>query len=248
MSEDTALRYSRQISLSQIGEEGQRRLANSSVSIIGLGGLGASASLYVASSGVGNMIINDFDRVDVSNLPRQILFDPDSVGQFKTAVTAKQLKLRNPRVNITELNERLSEDDLINAVNASDAVLDCTDNFAIRTLINRVCVANRTPLISGAAIRMEGQLAVFNYSKNGSGPCYSCLYSEEDENLEDCAGQGILAPVVGTIGCMMATEAVKLLIGLDTELDRKLWAYDALAGSARTVKIQRRKDCPVCSR
>jgi adenylyltransferase/sulfurtransferase len=246
MSEDSELRFSRQLSLPQIGPTGQARLESSTVLVIGLGGLGSTASLYAANSGIGHLLINDFDRVDVTNLPRQILFSPVNVGEFKTVATARALKARNPDLDVTELNHRLVEAELSEVISHCDAVLDCTDNFASRTRINKVCVASSTPLISGAAIRFEGQLAVFRADK-AKGPCYSCLYSEEDENLENCAGQGILAPVVGTVGCMMATEAVKVLVGLDSDLEGKLWVYDGLTGSTRTLKIKRRPDCPACS-
>ena len=245
MSEDNELRFSRQLSLPQIGSAGQARLAGSTVLVVGLGGLGATASLYAANAGIGHLLINDFDRIDVTNLPRQILFNPANVGEFKAAATARALTLRNPDLDVTELTQRLAESELGEIISHCDAVLDCTDNFASRTRINKVCVATGTPLITGAAIRFEGQLAVFRADKSKS-PCYSCLYSEQDENLEDCAGQGILAPVVGTIGCMIATEAIKVLLGLDSDLDGSLWAYDGLTGATRTVKINRRADCPVC--
>jgi adenylyltransferase/sulfurtransferase len=246
MSEDNELRFSRQLSLPQIGSAGQARLANCSVLVVGLGGLGSTASLYAANSGVGHLLINDFDRVDFSNLPRQILFTPANVGELKTAATANALRARNPELAVTELNRRLGDAQLSEVISQCDVVLDCTDNFASRTRINKACVATSTPLISGAAIRFEGQLAVFRPDK-AHGPCYNCLYSEQDENLENCAGQGILAPVVGTIGCMMTTEAIKVLIGLDSELDGKLWVYDGLTGLSRSLKIKHRSDCPACS-
>jgi len=245
MSEDNALRFSRQLSLPQIGSAGQARLANSTVLIVGLGGLGSAASLYAANSGIGHLLINDFDRVDVTNLPRQILFSPANVGDFKTTTTARALKVRNPDIEITELNQRLDENELVEVIDQCDVILDCTDNFASRMKINKTCVATSTPLISGAAIRFEGQLSVFRADKK-NGPCYYCLYTEEDESLEDCAGQGILSPVAGTIGCMIATEAIKVLVGLESDLAGKLWAYDGLTGATRTVKIKRRPDCPVC--
>lgn len=245
MSEDSELRFSRQLSLPQIGSAGQARLANCSVLVVGLGGLGSTASLYAANSGVGHLLINDFDRVDISNLPRQILFTPANVGELKTTATANALRVRNPGLNITELNQRQTETELSELISQCDAVLDCTDSFTSRARINKACVATSTPLISGAAIRFEGQLAVFRPDK-AHGPCYNCLYSEQDENLENCAGQGILAPVVGAIGCMMATEAIKVLIGLDSELDGKLWIYDGLTGFTRSLKIKRRPDCPTC--
>jgi len=190
-------------------------------------------------------MLNDHDRVDVTNLPRQILFEENDIGEWKTAATARRLKQLNPAANLDTLNIRLPEPALLEAVSTSDAVLDCTDNFATRGLINRVCHQAGKPLISGAAIRFEGQLALFRHDLSNR-PCYNCLYSEADENLESCAGQGILAPVVGTIGCMMATETIKCLLGLDSDLDGKLWMYDALAGTCKTIGIPPRDDCPVC--
>lgn len=241
-----SVRYARQVSLPQLGPEGQARLGSSRALVIGLGGLGTPASLYLANSGVGHLTICDYDKVDETNLPRQVLYGPGDVGESKTRAAAAYLWARVPDAEITELNGRLDEAALSAAVAESDIVLDCTDNFTSRTLINRVCSANSKTLVSGAAIRFEGQLAVFDFVRSRR-PCYSCLYSTEDENLEDCAGQGILAPVVGTIGCMMATEAIKSLLGLGTELAGKVWIYDALAGSGRTVAVLPRDDCPVCA-
>jgi molybdopterin/thiamine biosynthesis adenylyltransferase len=245
MGDQSAQRYSRHISLPQIGADGQQRLQRSSVLIIGLGGLGATASLYLASSGIGQLTLNDFDRVDATNLPRQILFRPEDIDEFKADAAARRLHGCNPDTGITVINRRLDTAALNEATAACDIVLDCTDNFASRSAINRACVHSRTPLVSGAAIRFEGQLAVFRNGKEG-GPCYNCLYSEADENLESCAGQGILAPVAGTLGCMMATEAIKVLAGLDTDSAGALWVYDGLAGHSRSIRILRRPDCPAC--
>jgi len=246
MNDEAALRLSRQISLPAIGRAGQERLQQCRALIVGLGGLGAPAALYLANGGIGHLAINDFDRVDASNLPRQILFDTDSVGRFKTEATATQLKRRNPDVELTELNTRLGDDEMAQHVTQADVVLDCTDNFSTRFLINRLCVAHRKPLVSGAAIRFEGQLAVFRHDRH-IGPCYSCLYDEADDNLESCAGQGILGPVAGMIGSMMATEAIKVLLDLPTDLEGKLWVYDGANSTSRTLAISRRGDCAVCS-
>jgi molybdopterin/thiamine biosynthesis adenylyltransferase len=239
-------RFSRHISLPEIGADGQQRLHDSTALVVGLGGLGAPAGLYLASSGVGQLLLNDFDRIDITNLPRQILFRENEVGDFKSDVTAKHLAVTNPDTTFTALNQRLSKTELAEVMTECDVVLDCTDTFASRTLINAACIETRTPLVSGAAIRFEGQLAVFRADKAG-GPCYRCLYSEEDENLENCEGQGILAPLAGTVGCMMATEAIKLLAGLETGLEGKLWVYDGLTGSTRRLSIPRRPDCPACA-
>lgn len=240
-----AARFARQITLPQIGAAGQQRLADSHVLIVGLGGLGSAASLYLANAGVGRLMLNDHDRVDATNLPRQILFAEADIGEWKTAASAARLRHHNPAANIDTINMRLPEPALLEAATSSDIVLDCTDNFATRQLINRVCHQAGKPLISGAAIRFEGQLSVFRHDQQRT-PCYNCLYSDADENLDNCAGQGILAPVVGTIGCMMATETIKCLLDIETELNGRLWVYDALAGSSKTIAIQRRADCPVC--
>ncbi|RMF95668.1 MAG: HesA/MoeB/ThiF family protein [Gammaproteobacteria bacterium] len=240
------VRYARHIALPQVGERGQQRLAHSSALLIGLGGLGATAALYLGNGGLGHLVINDYDRVDASNLPRQILYTPKNVGEFKTHAAAESLRYWNPDLRVSVLNRRLADDELDDAVQACDIVLDCSDNFPTRLRINAACARHATPLVSGAAIRFEGQLALFAH--DGGGPCYQCLYTEADENLDDCAGQGILAPVAGAIGCMMATEAIKRLLGLPSELLGRLWVYDGLAGSARSIAIRPRPDCPVCGR
>ncbi|MFW2403717.1 MAG: HesA/MoeB/ThiF family protein [Gammaproteobacteria bacterium] len=243
---ESNIRYARQTSLPQLGAEGQETLGKSHALVIGLGGLGTPACLYLANSGVGLLTICDFDKVDETNLPRQVLYAPGDIGESKTRAAAAYLWARVPEAEIREREGRLSEPELRDLIAGVDVVLDCTDNFQSRTMINKVCAAAGKTLVTGAAIRFEGQLSVFDFSR-AKRPCYSCLYSAEDENLEDCAGQGILAPVVGTIGCMMATEAIKSLLGLDTDLNGQVWVYDALAGSSRTIRISPRADCPVCA-
>lgn len=240
------LRYSRHLALPQFGEAGQRRLEQASALVVGLGGLGSVASLYLASAGVGHLVINDFDRVDATNLPRQILFQASDVGEYKTHATAERLRAANPAPHVNVLNRRLDVDELRDAVRACDVVLDCTDNFPTRLLLNTACVEARKPLVTGAAIRFEGQVVVFPNADRAS-PCYRCLYSDEDENFANCAGQGILAPVAGTIGALLATEALKVLLGLDSGLRDHLWAYDALSGATRLVAIRKSPSCPVCA-
>ena len=241
-----AVRYSRHLALPQVGAAGQRRLEQSSVLIVGLGGLGSIASLYLVNAGVGHLVINDFDRVDATNLPRQVLFHESDVGEYKTHATAEKLRAANPAPHVNVLNRRLDADELRDAASACDLVLDCTDNFQTRLLLNAACVATRKPLVSGAAIRFEGQVAVFLNRDDGE-PCYRCLYSDEDENFADCAGQGVLAPVAGTIGALLATEALKLLLGLDSGLHNRLWIYDGLSGATRTVAIRKNISCPTCA-
>ena len=242
-----AERYARQIALPQLGTEGQRKLARSRVLIVGLGGLGSPAALYLGNCGVGQLTVNDFDRVDVSNLPRQILFQDTDVGEFKADAAARNLQRWNPEIKVRALNQRLDDHELLGAVASCDLALDCTDNFATRLRINEACLRAHKPLISGAAIRFEAQLTVFRHDLPDQ-PCYACLYSEADESLEGCAGQGILAPVTGMLGSMMATEAIKLLIGLPSPLEGRCWIYDALSGQSRMVKVRRRANCPVCGK
>jgi molybdopterin/thiamine biosynthesis adenylyltransferase len=246
MTNIDTVRYSRQISLDAIGRQGQERLRDARVLLLGAGGLGNPAALYLASSGVGHINIYDFDTVDVTNLPRQVLYRDADAGKPKAEILALRLQELNPNCTALGISRRLAADALAAEITRSDVVLDCTDNFQSRWLINAGCYAQQTPLVSGATIRFEGQLAVFPY-RDGAGPCYRCLYSEADENLLDCAGQGILAPVAGTVGCMMATETIKVLLRLDSALNNALWLYDGLAGTSRTVGITAQAACPVCA-
>jgi len=239
------IRYHRHVALPGIGEQGQQILRSAKVAIIGLGGLGSVAALYLANAGTGRLLLNDFDRVDASNLPRQILFRAADVGELKAVATARALAELNPEVQTSVLDQRLDTSSLQSAIRDCDAVLDCSDNFSTRVQINAACLAERRALISGAAIRFEGQVTVFRHDL-GSGPCYRCLWREEDENLADCAGQGILAPVAGTVGTLLATETLKLLLGLGSALSGRLWVYDGLAGTTRIIRFGQRSDCPAC--
>jgi len=240
------VRYSRQLSLPRIGAAGQARLARARALIVGAGGLGNPAGLYLAAAGIGQIVVSDFDTVDASNLPRQILFRDQDVGHPKAEIMARRLVDANPELAAVGISRRLDSDALNEEVRHVDIVLDCTDNFPSRWLLNDVCRALATPLICGAAIRFEGQLSVFRFDRGGS-PCYRCLYAEADESLGDCEGQGILGPVAGTVGAMMATEAIKVLTGIDSDLSGKLWVYDGLGGSSRQISIASRGDCPVCN-
>jgi len=240
---DTA-RYARHIALAEIGAKGQQKLAAASVLIVGLGGLGCPAAQYLAASGVGTLILNDFDRVDLSNLPRQILFTDAAVGQLKTDAAAATLTRLNPGVKVERRSERLEDDELARVVKTADVVLDCTDNFLTRLAINRACVSALRPLVSGAALRFEGQLCVF---ENGPGePCYRCLYSEDDERLGDCVGNGVLAPVPGLIGSAMAVEAIKLIALGHSDLNGRLLIHDALSASWQSLELSQDPACPVC--
>lgn len=238
-------RYARHVALAEVGAAGQARLAAARMLIVGLGGLGCPAAQYLAAAGVGSLVLNDFDRVDVSNLPRQILFGPDDVGELKVDAAAKALGRLNPDVAIERLPERLDDAGFAAAVARADLVLDCTDNFTVRLAINRAAVAAGKPLVSGAALRFEGQIVVFG---NGPGEaCYRCLYSEADEMLGNCVGNGVLAPVPGVIGCLMAIEAMLLTIRGRSALNGNLKLWDALSGSWQSIRLARDPACPVCT-
>lgn len=235
-------RYARHIALQQVGEPGQQQISDSTVLIIGLGGLGCAAASYLACGGIGQLLLCDFDTVDETNLGRQTLYGPQDIGQLKAVRAASRLAAMNPGVRLTEIPDRLSKDALAEAVSLADLVLDCSDNFATRFQVNDAAVANGTTLVSGAAIRFEGQLAVFG-PDYGKSPCYRCLYREADESLENCAGNGVLGPVPGVIGTMMAVEALKVAAGLEVETG-VLSIYDAASSEWNKVRIRRRRNCP----
>lgn len=237
-------RYSRHIALSEVGAEGQGRLHAARMLIVGVGGLGCPAAQYLASSGVGTLVLNDYDRVDRSNLPRQILFGEADVDSFKVEAAAQVLHRLNPEIAVEVLTDRLDDEALMAAAAGVDIVLDCTDNFGTRLAINRACVAAGKPLVSGAALRFEGQISVFGNGPDE--PCYRCVYSEEDELLGDCAGNGVLAPVPGVIGSLMAVEAMQLAAMGQSSLAGVLKLWDAISGSWQTIKLAKDPDCPVC--
>jgi adenylyltransferase/sulfurtransferase len=239
-------RYARHVALSEVGAEGQARLGASRMLVVGLGGLGCPAAQYLASSGVGRLVLNDFDRVDRSNLPRQILYGDADVGTPKTEAAVAALGRLNPEIEIEGLPERLDDATLAAAAAGVDVVLDCTDNFGTRLAINRACVAANKPLVSGAALRFEGQVAVFGV--RSSDACYRCIYSEADELLGDCVGNGVLAPVPGVIGSLMAVEAMKLVIMGQSRLTGRLTLWDAISGGWQTIRLAQDPDCPVCSK
>ncbi len=239
-------RYARQIALADVGAEGQAKFGRARVLVVGLGGLGCPAALYLATSGIGRLVLNDFDRVDETNLPRQILYGPEDVGALKVEAAKKRLTALNPEVEVVCLAERLDGAALDTAVAEVDVVLDGTDNFAARFAVNRACVTRRVPLVSGAAVRVEGQIAVF--PNRGDGPCYACLYNDEDEWLGDCQGNGVLAPVPGVIGTLMAEEALKLVLGWPSALHDRLLLWDAKRGEWQSVALKRDPECVVCGR
>lgn len=239
-------RYARHLALSQVGAAGQDRIAAGTALLIGVGGIGCATASYLAASGVGHSLLCDFDTVDATNLGRQTLFGPDDVGKAKAEQAATRLRQMNPDIQVTAITRRLDDTALAEAVARADVVLDGSDNFAARFQVNNACVADSTCLISGAAIRLEGQLSEFG-PDYATSPCYRCLYREADESLENCAGNGVLGPVPGAIGALMAIEALKFLAGIDSPRG-VLRLFDAMSGEFRTVSIAKRADCPVCGR
>lgn len=245
MNDDQLLRYSRHILLPQVGIEGQERLRAARVLIVGMGGLGSPVALYLAASGVGHLVLVDHDHVEISNLQRQIVHTSASIGLAKVASAQQTLLGLNPEITITTFEQRLDVDALMEQVGLADAVVDATDNFATRFALNRVCVAQKTPLISGAAIRMEGQVAVFRPDRPDS-PCYRCLYKDMDELGETCSQTGVLAPVVGIIGSIQATETLKVLLEMGETLTGRLLLLDAYTMEWRSLRLHKDPQCPVC--
>ncbi len=242
---DTPLRYARHLPLSGFGAEGQRRLGETRALLIGLGGLGCPAAAWLTTAGIGALVLNDFDTVDESNLARQFLYGAGDIGRRKADVARERLAAMNPAVDLAALTERLHGTSLTDAVAAVDLVIDASDNFATRFAVNEACVAASKPLVSGAAIRYEGQLVVFTGDYR-SGPCYRCAYEEADESLEDCQGNGVFAPVPGFIGVAMAGAVMKFVAGLPVHAG-ELSLYDAITEEWRRVRIRKRERCPVCA-
>ena len=245
MPDPSITRHARHLALPQVGAAGQTRIESGSALLVGVGGIGCAAASYLAASGVGHLVLCDFDSVDATNLGRQILYGPDDVGQSKAEVAARRLAVINPDIRITAIGHRLDDAGMRSRVADADVILDGCDNFATRFQVNDACVAENTCLISGAAIRLEGQVAEFGPDYNTS-PCYRCLYKEADESLENCAGNGVLGPVPGTIGALMAVEALKYLAGIGSRRG-VLRLFDAISGEFRSVDVGKRSDCPACS-
>lgn len=239
------IRYSRHLALPDFGPEGQRKLSTSRVLIMGVGGLGSPAAMYLAAAGVGEIVLCDHDRVDLSNLQRQIAHNADSIGELKVESAADTLLGINPDAAVYIIDERMTEEELLEEVEGASVVLDCTDNFGTRFGINEACVTAGVPLVSGAAIRYEGQVTVFEPAHEDS-PCYACLYDERAEGLENCRSNGILAPVVGVIGSMMAVEAIKLITGIGEPLTGRLLSYNALNGQWKSSLLRKDLLCAVC--
>jgi molybdopterin/thiamine biosynthesis adenylyltransferase len=246
MTDEQLLRYSRHILLDEIGIEGQTRIIGAHALIIGAGGLGSPAALYLASAGVGRITLADGDTVDLTNLQRQILHTQERIGQLKAVSGQTALTRINPQVVVEAVGERLSGDRLEARVAEADVVIDCCDNFATRYAVNRACVRQRTPLVSGAAIRFSGQLSVFD-SRRENSPCYHCLFPEGDDAEETrCAVMGVFAPLTGIIGAMQAAEALKIISGAGQTAIGRLLLLDGLTMEWRSVKFGKDPRCAVC--
>lgn len=245
MEDNQLLRYSRQIMLPEIDIDGQARLLGASALVVGLGGLGSPVAMYLAAAGVGRLIVNDFDTVDLTNLQRQIAFGTGDIGRSKAEACAERLHSMNPDVRVDPLTERLSPAALREWAEQVDVVLDCSDNFETRFAVNAACVATRTPLVSGAVIRFEGQLAVFTPG-DGESPCYNCLYPQTGELEANCARNGVIAPLPGIVGSLQALESIKLLAGLGNAGKTRLLIFDALRLEWHAVKLARNPHCPTC--
>lgn len=240
------LRYSRHLLLDEIGVSGQEALLAAHALIIGAGGLGSPVALYLAASGVGRITLADDDRVDLSNLQRQIAHTQDSIGTHKAESAARRMRAMNPDVTVVPLNARLQDAALFDAVAHADIVLDCSDNFATRHAVNRACVQHQKPLVSGAAVRFDGQVSVFDL-RDARAPCYACLFPDTGQTDEmQCATFGVLSPLVGVIGAMQAIEALKLLTGAGRSLSGRLQLFNALEAEWREMRFSRDPDCPVC--
>jgi molybdopterin/thiamine biosynthesis adenylyltransferase len=245
MDDDQLLRYSRQIMLPEVDVAGQEKLLAASALIVGLGGLGSPAALYLATAGIGRLILTDDDAVDVSNLQRQIVHSQHTIGQTKVESAAATLRAINPDVELELIPERLQGQALRDVVGRSSVVVDGTDNFESRFAMNEACVALGVPLVSGAAIRWEGQVAVFD-PRDPDSPCYRCLYTEGDDAALNCSENGVIAPLVGIIGACQAMETIKLLTGVGDTLTGYVLYFDAKRMEWRKLKLPKTPDCPVC--
>lgn len=247
MNDDQLLRYSRHILLPQIGIKGQETLIRSHVLVVGAGGLGSPAVLYLAASGVGKLTICDSDKVDLTNLQRQIAHSTDRIGTPKSDSAKKTLGGINPEINVIALNERMDESRLLQLILDADVVVDASDNFPTRYIINRVCTLHKKPLVSGAVVRFDGQVAVFDL-RHAHSPCYHCLFpmNGEDQDMR-CAVMGVFAPLVGVIGCVQAAETLKILLDIGRTLNSRLLLLDGLSMEWRSIRLNKDPSCKVCS-
>jgi len=246
MDDRQRLRYSRHLLLNEFGEEAQQRLLAARALVVGAGGLGSSALLFLASSGIGHITVVDDDEVELTNLQRQVIHRTSSIGLPKAASAASTLAELNPDVRILALEERAGPERLAELVRDADVVLDCSDNFATRYALNRACVDARKPLVSGAGIRFDGQVAVFDL-RDAAAPCYHCLFPQSADSTEErCATMGVFAPLVGVIGTMQALEAIKLVAGVGETLSGRLQLFDALGSRWHEVRLVRDPHCAAC--
>ncbi|HEX4764416.1 MAG TPA: molybdopterin-synthase adenylyltransferase MoeB, partial [Usitatibacter sp.] len=247
MDDQQRLRYSRHLLLNEFGEEAQERLLGAHALVIGAGGLGSAALMYLASSGMGRITVCDGDKVDLTNLQRQVVHRQESIGTPKAGSAAATMRAINPEIRVEALEERAGPDRLAALVRAADVVLDCSDNFATRHALNRACVAAKKPLVSGAGIRFDGQVAVFDLRRPDAS-CYHCLFAEDARAEEErCATMGVFAPLVGIIGTFQALEAIKLVAGIGESLAGRLLLFDALASRWHEVRLTRDAHCRVCA-
>ena len=247
MNDNQLLRYSRHILLHEIGIDGQQQLLASHALVIGAGGLGSPAAMYLASGGVGHITLVDGDSVDLTNLQRQILHTTAAVGRAKAYSGKDTLAQLNPEIEVSAISERVEGARLDELIASADVVLDCSDNFATRHAVNRACVKHRNPLVSGAGVRFDGQISVFDLRRDDA-PCYNCLFPEDTEPEETrCATMGVFAPLTGIIGTVQAAEALKLLAGAGTSLNGRLLLLECLNMEWRSVRLSKDPACKVCS-
>lgn len=245
MNDQELLRYNRHILLPQIDIEGQELICAARVLIIGLGGLGSPVAMYLAASGVGELVLVDDDTVEESNLQRQVVHTEETLSQSKVESAKQQLNKLNSFCHVSTIDKRLNESELQEQANKVDVVVDCSDNFATRNLLNKVCLALKKPLVSGAAVRMEGQLSVFDFRDNTS-PCYNCLYETTGEEDLSCAQNGVLAPVVGIVGTAQALEVLKIIVGIGEILKGTLGLFDGAANKWRYLNFKKDANCKTC--
>ncbi len=247
LTDSEVARYSRHLLLPEIDFEGQTRLKNARIAIVGAGGLGCPAALYLASSGCGHLTIIDDDQIDLGNLQRQIAYRSDQIGHSKATTLCKSLHTLNPEIHCESISKRLYIEELKNICRDHDLILDCSDNFDTRFAINQACVTTQTPLVSGAAIRFHGQVSCYD-PRTDTSPCYACLYREQaDEAEQSCSDRGIFAPLTGIVGSIQAAEALKLIIGSGEPLVGRLLQIDALTMNIRSSRIPRDPSCPICA-
>jgi len=245
LSDEELLRFSRQILMPRFDIAGQEALRSARVMVVGAGGLGCPVALYLGAAGVGHLTLVDDDVIELANLQRQIAFETAQIGEFKAETLAARVRRINPAVSVSVVNRRLELDDFAHEVAEASLVLDCSDNFSTRFALNRACVAAGVPLISGAAIRGEGQLSVYD-SRNSDSPCYHCLYPEQGNEDLTCSEAGVIAPLVGMIGSAQAMEAIKVISGVGRPLVGRLLILDAWEMQWREMKLTKDPDCPVC--